>query len=48
MTKLTKLYLQIKTHLSALLSDLFGHADSQTTNNRIETVAETPTEPATE
>lgn len=48
MTKLTQFYLQIKTHLSSLLSGLFGYADSQTGKNRIETVAEQPTELATE
>jgi len=48
MTKLTQLYLQIKTYLSSLLSGLFGHADPQPANNRVETVSETPTEPATE
>jgi len=48
MTKLTQLYLQIKTHLSTLFSTLLGHADPQPANNRVETVSETSTEPATE
>ena len=49
MSKLTRLYLQLKTHIVSFISTIWSRLGPPPPNDRrVETVAEAPTKPATE